>query len=90
VAAVRVDDDDVVVALTRLEKVAALHGDVRVPLSAVHAVEVVDDGPAAVHGVRAPGTAWPGGPKIGTWRRRGGRTFGSSWTVRGRPSPSWS
>ena len=74
-ADVRVDGGEVVVALTRLEKLAALHGDVRVPLPVVRAVDVVDDGPAAVRGLRAPGTAWPGGPKIGTWRRRGERTF---------------
>ena len=83
-ADVRVDGGEVVVALTRLEKLAALHGDVRVPLPVVRAVDVVDDGPAAVRGLRAPGTAWPGGPKIGTWRRRDGRTF--AVTRRGRPA----
>lgn len=80
----RVDGGEIVVGLTRLEKVAALHGDVRVPVAAVRGVEVVDDGPVAVHGLRAPGTAWPGGPKIGTWRRRDGRTF--AVTRRGRPA----
>jgi hypothetical protein len=48
---------------------------VRLPLADVASVEVVPDGTAAVHGLRAPGAAWPAGPRIGTWRRRDGRTF---------------
>jgi hypothetical protein len=75
VALVRVEGAELVVALTRLEKLAALRSDVRVPVAAVASVEVVADGVSTVRGARAPGTAWPGGPRIGTWRRRDGRTF---------------
>jgi hypothetical protein len=74
-AQVRVVGDELVVALTPLEKLAALHGDVRLLMTDLASVEVVADGTAAVHGLRAPGTAWPGGPRIGTWRRRDGRMF---------------
>ncbi|MDN5749933.1 MAG: hypothetical protein L0H64_15685 [Pseudonocardia sp.] len=76
-AEIRIDATDVVVRLTRLEKVAALRGDVRVPRDAVRAVEQVaaGDALAAVRGFRAPGLHVPGLTKIGTWRRAGGRVF---------------
>lgn len=76
-AEIRIYATDVVVRLTRLEKVAALHGDVRVPRAAVRAVEQVaaGDALAAVRGFRAPGLHVPGLTKIGTWRRNGGRVF---------------
>jgi hypothetical protein len=66
---------ELVIALTAWEKVAALRGDVRVPLSAVRSVEVVDKPMPTVRGLRAPGLSWPGRTKLGTWRRRDGRTF---------------
>lgn len=67
--------DEVEVRLSTVEKIAALHGDLRVPVSAVTGVGVVDTPLAAVTGVRAPGLHWPGRTKIGTWRRRDGKTF---------------
>ncbi|QCU79185.1 alpha/beta hydrolase [Citricoccus sp. SGAir0253] len=66
---------DLVLALTAREKVAGLHGDLRIPLDAVAAVRVVPDTLAAVHGLRAPGLDLPGRARIGTWWRRGGRWF---------------
>lgn len=66
---------DLEVRLTAGEKVAALRGDLRVPLSAMVAVDVVADPLAAVSGLRAPGLGIPGLTKIGTWRQRGRRTF---------------
>ena len=71
----RVDGQHLVLELTGREKVASLHGALRVPLSAVRSAEVVEEPLRAVRGIRAPGYAWPGRAKIGTWRRRGGRTF---------------
>ncbi|MBG0815539.1 serine aminopeptidase domain-containing protein [Planomonospora sp. ID82291] len=66
---------ELVLALGRGERTAGLHGDVRVPLSAVREVAVVRNPVAEVRGLRAPGLAVPGRTKIGTWRRAGGRSF---------------
>lgn len=74
-ATVHVEDGTVTVRLSRREKVAGLHGDLRVPASAVTGAAVVEDPLAAPRGIRAPGTAFPGLVKIGTWRGRGGRTL---------------
>ena len=64
-----------VLTLTTFEKVAALHGDLRVPTGAVTSVEVVQQPFAYVRGFRAPGLAIPGRLLIGTWRCRAGRMF---------------
>ena len=74
-ADLRIQDDELVIELSPLEKLGAFHGDVRVPRSAVRAVRPVDDAMAAVRGLRAPGTAWPGVVALGTWRRKGGKDF---------------
>jgi hypothetical protein len=69
------DGQDLVVRLSTVEKAEAVHGDVRVPMSAVRSVEVVDD---AVHAVNAfaksVGAALPGRFMIGTFRADG-KTF---------------
>ena len=70
-----INDRDVTVSLSVVEKLEALHGDVTAPRSAVAQVRVVPDGMVEVHGLRAPGTGLPGVIKVGTWRRREGRTF---------------
>jgi hypothetical protein len=75
VARIRWDGTELVVELTRREKVAALHRDVRVPRGAVRRAALLDDGLAAVRGLRAPGLHVPGRAKIGTWRGPGGRVF---------------
>jgi hypothetical protein len=59
------------VRLRPWERLAGLLGDLDVPRTAVTSAEALPDGTAAVRGVRAPGLAWPGGPRIGTWRGRG-------------------
>jgi hypothetical protein len=61
--------------LTRRERIAALHGDIRVPLSAVRDVRVTEDAVGAARGLRAPGLNLPHRIKIGTWRGRGRRQF---------------
>lgn len=68
------DGDELVVRLTGAEKAEAVHGEVRVPRSAVTAVEVVDDAIHHVHGVRV-GTGIPGRTAIGTFSTRGARVF---------------
>ena len=62
------------ISLTRAEKVLGLLRDLEVPLAAVRSAEVVPDGLAALRGLRAPGLGLPS-RRVGTWRRRGSRTF---------------
>jgi hypothetical protein len=81
---VRVTADSIELTLTTAEKIGALRGDLRVPRSAVVAVEVVPDGLAATRGLRAPGLAVPGVRKVGTWRGAVGKQFVS--VRRGEPA----
>ena len=64
--------DEVVLTLTTFEKTESLHGDVRVPRSAVREVEVVDDIVHQVHGLKLPGSRWPGKFAVGTFIDWGG------------------
>lgn len=75
VASLEIDGDDLVVRLRPLERVGALHGDVRAPLRAVADVEASDRPFAPVRGIRAPGTGIPGVVALGTWRRPGAKDF---------------
>ena len=68
---VHVTRERVEIRLTARERVAGLLRDLVVPRSAVTTVEVVADGLAAPHGVRAPGLGLPGVAKIGIWRAPG-------------------
>ncbi len=81
-AELRVEGDEVVLRLSVLERVEALHGDLREPRARVRDVRVVDDAYAAVHGLRWPGTGVPGVLLAGTFRSRGAKTFA---VVHGRP-----
>jgi hypothetical protein len=74
-SAVHLTDQELRVELTRTEKLAGLHGDLRIPLAAITGVEVVPDALTATRGLRAPGLALPGRRKIGTWRTRTGAEF---------------
>jgi hypothetical protein len=70
------EGDELVVVLTATEKAEAVHGDIRVPMSAVRGVEVVDDAVHAVNGfMKSVGSAWPGRFVIGTFRSEGIKTF---------------
>jgi hypothetical protein len=60
-------DDELVVALSTPEKIESAHGDVRVPMSSVRSVEVVDDAVHAVPGLKVIGAGWPGRFAIGTF-----------------------
>jgi hypothetical protein len=67
-SSIHVSDDTLTVRMAPLTKLAGLLRDQRIPLTAVTAVEVVQDGLAAARGLRAPGLALPGRRKVGTWR----------------------
>jgi hypothetical protein len=72
---------DLVLALSRLEKLGAFHGDIRVPLTAVERVDVSAAPFRELRGLRAPGTGVPRRIALGTWRRRDGKDFAA---LRGR------
>jgi hypothetical protein len=74
-ATLRREGDALVLQLSDLEKVGALHGDVRVPASAVRAVTVAERPFSRLRGIRAPGMGLPGRTALGTWRYRGGKDF---------------
>ncbi len=66
-----VEGGDLVVRLSALEKLGAMRGDVRVPLSAVTGVRVSDRPWSELRGIRAPGTGVPGVISLCTRRGRG-------------------
>ena len=70
-------DDEVVLHMSALEKAEGFHGDIRIPLSAITAVRVVDTAWPELRGVRAPGTGVPDVIAVGT--RRGG--FGKDFAA---------
>ncbi len=74
-AKIAIEDDQVVLRLSRAEKVEGLHGDLRAPLSALRGVDVLEDAMGAVHGMRMPGTGVPGFVAVGTYVDQGTRTF---------------
>jgi hypothetical protein len=60
----------VLVRLSRLEKVGALHGNLAVPRAAVRNVRMTDQPFAELRGLRFPGTGFPGLIELGTYRAR--------------------
>ncbi|HET6391435.1 MAG TPA: hypothetical protein VFG13_01300 [Blastococcus sp.] len=83
-ATVRVTPTTVTVSFTRAEKFWGLVRDLEVDRAAVRGVEVVEEALSAARGLRAPGLAWPGRRKIGTWRCRGEKSLVS--VRRGQPA----
>lgn len=80
-AELRTEGDQLVLHMHALEKAEGFHGDIRVPLSSVTAVRVVEDAWPELRGIRAPGTGVPAVVAVGT--RRGG--FGKDFaTVHGK------
>jgi hypothetical protein len=69
--------DDVILELSFLEKMGALHGSPRVALDSIEKVEFIDQlwGSSTLRGVRAPGTALPYVVLLGTLRGRRYRDF---------------
>ncbi len=74
-AEVVVEGGELHVRLRPLERLAAFHGDVTVPLASVDEVRVLERALDALRGVRAPGTGVPGWLSIGTRRGAFGRDF---------------
>jgi len=80
-----VEGTQLVVRLSRWERMAAFHDDVSVPLNAVRSVQVEPDPWHALRGIRSPGTGWPGVIAFGTRRVRGERPDFSA-ILRRRPA----
>lgn len=74
-ATLSVEGGDLVVTMSDLEKLEAMHGDVRVPLLSVRDVRVVDDAWPELRGIRSPGTGIPGVIAVGTRRGSFGKDF---------------
>ena len=69
-----IEGDDLVVRLSKVEKLEAVHGEVRVPFASVKTVEVIDDAMDAIHGIRF-GTGIPGSTAIGTFTSKTAKIF---------------
>lgn len=73
-AELRVEAGELVLEMTAFEKAESVHGELRMPISAVTSVEVLDDAVDAVHGFRV-GTRVPGAVAVGTFTARDAKTF---------------
>jgi len=74
-AELRVEGGELVLQLSTLEKVEGVHGGLRVPLSAVRGVEVLDDAhEPADHGLKI-GDRVPGVVEVGTIHTSGRKIF---------------
>lgn len=73
-AELRIDGDELVLHLSRAEKVEAVHGDLRAPRSSIRSVEVLDDAhEPADHGFKV-GERLPGYSEVAVVRT-GGQTL---------------
>ena len=70
-----IDGAELVLHLRALEKAEGVHGDIRIPLSAVTTVRAVDDPWSELRGIRAPGTGVPNVIAVGTRRGKFGKDF---------------
>ena len=69
------EGDILMLKLSTVEKMEGVHGDVRVPISSVQSVQIVDDVIHAVHGMKMPGSRLPGVFAMGTFVSNEGTTF---------------
>lgn len=83
-AKLTVDGPDLVVGLSWLEKLGAVHGDVRVPLHAVRSAVAEPQPWGAVRGSKLAGTGIRGVAVLGTRYFDGGRDFVA--LTNGRPA----
>jgi hypothetical protein len=74
-ASVSVEGDEFRVRLTAFERLAAMRGDVVMPVASVAGVRKLDRALDALRGIRAPGTGLPGVLSDGTRRGSFGRDF---------------
>lgn len=74
-AELRIVGEEIVLHLSRLEELEAVHGDLRAPLSSVQGVEVLDDAhEPADHGFKI-GERVPGFSEVASVRAGGQRIF---------------
>jgi hypothetical protein len=73
-AVLRREGDELVVRLSLVEKLAAVHDDVSVPWASVRYVRVSGSPFRELRGLRV-GTGIPWLVALGTWYARGGKTF---------------
>lgn len=69
------EEDTLVLRLSAIEKVEGVHGDIRVHVSSIESVMVLDDVIHAVHGLKMPGSRIPGVFAMGTFISREGTVF---------------
>src|SRR5579875_3317812 len=69
-----VESGNLIIKLSPWEKVGALRGDLRVPLSAVSSARVTNDARQDLRGMRF-GTGVPGAVALGTWFGTFGKDF---------------
>jgi hypothetical protein len=91
--------DEIVLDLSLLEMLGAIHSSPRASINSIEKVEFVDQlwGSATLRGVRAPGTALPYVVLLGTLRGRGykdfvamkGRGVGAIITFKSGPFERW-
>ena len=74
-AELRIEGEELVLHLSRIEELEAVHSDLRAPLSSVQSVEILDDAhEPADHGFRI-GEAVPGFSEVASLRTGGQRLF---------------
>ena len=70
-----VEGDEVVLHLSRVEKLEAVHGDLRAPLASIRSVDVLEDAhEPADHGFKQ-GERLPGSSEVAVVRTRGQKLF---------------
>jgi hypothetical protein len=76
-AELQIDGGELVLHLTKVEKAEAVHGDLRVPLSAVQGVDILEDAyePAGVTAGMKIGMRVPGSTAVATIIRPGHKIF---------------
>jgi hypothetical protein len=72
-ASITAQADELVVSLSREERLMAFHGELRIPLARVQRVALEPDPWGALRGMRAPGTGIPGVVAYGVRRLTGER-----------------
>jgi hypothetical protein len=75
VAQLRVHGDHLLVELSRLEKLEAVHGNLALPISDITSVRAVGNPWPELRGIRAPGTGIPRVISAGTRRGSFGKDF---------------
>ena len=74
-AQLEIEESQLRLRLSRLERLGALHVDVVVPLANVDSVQTVDNAFEILRGIRAPGAGIPGYLMLGIKRGQFGRDF---------------